>query len=70
MKQENKMLKKIFLSVIPLQQTALLSTDSFYGCVDILELVNKYEVIKGLDQKINILPIIISPYVSLKRKHL
>ena len=33
--------------------------------MEVLELVNKYEVFKELDQKINILPIIISPCVTL-----
>jgi len=33
--------------------------------MEVLELVKKYEVFKELDQKINILPIIISPYVAL-----
>jgi hypothetical protein len=33
--------------------------------MDILEQVNKYEVLKELDQKINILPIIISPCDTL-----
>jgi hypothetical protein len=36
----------------------------------LLELVKKYDVFKELDQKINILPIIISPCVSLKKEAL
>ena len=38
--------------------------------MEVLELVNKYDVFNELDQKINILPIIISLSVSLKKEAL